>query len=75
MALAPGSRVHRIRRLRYIDGRAVMFVAHDLTRSLTLIYQQHYRIGYSRSRFDIYPTAAYGSVACHLNLTEGRPAA
>lgn len=86
MALPPDSKLHRIHRLRYVDGRAVMFVAHylkpgifpgilerDLSQSLTLIYQEHYGIQYGRSSFDIYPTAAYGSVASHLKLAEGSP--
>lgn len=86
MALPPLSMLHCIRRLRYVDGRAVMFVEHylkpaffpdilklDLTQSLTLIYRKHYGIHCGRATFDIYPTAAQASVAHHLNLAEGSP--
>ena len=86
MELPPLSKLHRICRLRYVDGRAVMFVEHylkpdifpdilklDLTQSLTSIYQNHYGIHCGRATFDIFPTAAYGSVAHHLNVAEGSP--
>jgi DNA-binding GntR family transcriptional regulator len=86
MKLLPLSKLHRIRRLRYVDGRATVFVEHhlnpvifpdilkmDLTESLTLIYQKQYGIQCGRATFDIYPTAADASVAHHLNLAEGSP--
>lgn len=86
MKLPSLSMLHCIRRLRYVDGRAVMFVEHylnpvifpdilklDLTKSLTLTYQEHYGIQCGRATFDIYPTAAHASVAHHLNLAEGSP--
>lgn len=86
MELPPLSMLYCIRRLRYVDERAVMFVEHylnpvifpdilklDLTKSLTLIYQEHYGIKCGRATFDIYPTAAHASVAHHLNLAEGSP--
>jgi len=80
------SRVHEVRRLRRLDGRVVLLaehylrperfpgiLEHDLTQSLTTIYEQHYGIRYGRSRFDIYPTAARGEVARALMLTDGSP--
>jgi DNA-binding GntR family transcriptional regulator len=86
MELSPSSLLHCIRRLRYVDGRAIIFVEHhlkpdifpdilklDLTKSLTLIYQKNYGIQCGRATFDIYPTAANASVAHHLNLAEGSP--
>lgn len=86
MALPPSSMLHCIRRLRYVDGRVVMFVEHylkpefvpdilrlDLTQSLTSIYRKHYDIQCGRATFDIYPTAAQASVASYLNLPEGSP--
>lgn len=86
LELAPLSKLYCLRRLRYVDERAVMFVEHylkpaifkdilklDLSKSLTLIYQEHYGIKCGRATFDIYPTAANASVAQHLNLAEGSP--
>lgn len=86
MALPPSSMLHCIRRLRYVDGRVVMFVEHylkpefvpdilrlDLTQSLTSIYRKHYDIHCGRATFDIYPTAAQAGVANYLNLPEGSP--
>lgn len=86
MTLAPLSRLFQICRLRYLDGRAVCYVEHflkperfpgilerDLAQSLTQTYEQHYDIHFSRSRFDIYPSAARGEVAARLNVTAGSP--
>lgn len=80
------SRVHEVRRLRRLDGRVVLLaehylkpdrfpgiLEHDLSQSLTTIYEQHYGIHYGRSRFEINPTAAWGEVAQALMLTEGSP--
>lgn len=80
------SRLQQIRRTRRLDGRLVLYVEHylkaerfpdilehDLTQSLTTIYQQHYGIEYGRSRFEIQPTAARGEVAQILMLAEGSP--
>jgi DNA-binding GntR family transcriptional regulator len=80
------SKLYQIRRLRSLDGRVVMYVEHhlkydrfpgildhDLSKSLTLIYEQEYGIRYGRSRFDIYPSAARGEVAHALTLAEGSP--
>jgi DNA-binding GntR family transcriptional regulator len=74
MELSPSSLLHCIRRLRYVDGRAIIFVEHhlkpdifpdilklDLTKSLTLIYQKNYGIQCGRATVD------------HLNLAEGSP--
>lgn len=86
LELAPLSKLYCLRRLRYVDDRAVMFVEHylkpaifkgifklDLSKSLTRTYQEHYGIKCGRATFDIYPTAANASVAQHLNLAEGSP--
>lgn len=80
------SRLHQVRRLRLLDGRVVLFsehylkpdrfpdiLEHDLSQSLTVLYEQHYGIHYGRSSFDIYPTAARGEVAQALMLAEGSP--
>ncbi|MDA0150222.1 UTRA domain-containing protein [Vibrio sp. LaRot3] len=77
--------IHIIERLRYIDGRAVLFVEncikaglfsgilqHDLTQSLTGIYQTIFGYFTSRSRFEVIPTAAPAHVAKALNLAQGQ---
>lgn len=86
LQLAPCAPLLRIRRLRSLDGRVVVYVEHhllperfpgilehDLSGSLTLVYQQAYGIRYGRSRFDIYPSAARGEVAQALTLADGSP--
>ncbi|MDN0083310.1 UTRA domain-containing protein [Crenobacter sp. SG2305] len=86
MELSALSRLYQICRLRYLDGRAVSYVEHflkperfpnilerDLSQSLTLMYEKHYDIHFSRSRFDIYPSAARGEVAQRLSVTAGSP--
>ncbi|MEX0333647.1 UTRA domain-containing protein [Vibrio tubiashii] len=78
--------IHVIERLRYIDGRAVLFVenvlkatlftdilSENLTMSLTGIYQDKYGYETKRSRFDVIPTSAPAHVAKALNLAEGQP--
>ncbi|EGU46617.1 putative transcriptional regulator [Vibrio orientalis CIP 102891 = ATCC 33934] len=78
--------IHIIERLRYIDGRAVLFVenvlkaplfdgilSENLTMSLTGIYRDKYGYETLRSRFDVIPTSAPSHVAKALNLVEGQP--
>ncbi len=80
------TQAHIIERLRYIDGRAVLYVKNclianlfpdilqqDLTTSLTALYQQQYGYVTGRSRFEVIPTAAPKEVATALNLAEGQP--
>ncbi len=75
-----------IERLRFIDGRAVLFVENvlkerlfegileeNLTSSLTLLYQNKYGYQTSKSQFEVIPTAAPLHVAHALNLAEGQP--
>ncbi len=77
--------VHIIRRLRYIDGRAVLLVENclisdlfpqvlqeNLTASLTELYQRKYGYVTSRSRFDVIPTAAPDYVAKALGIAAGQ---
>lgn len=86
LALAALSRVVTIRRVRSLDGRAVMFaehhlrperfpdiLQHDLTQSLTELYERSYGIRYGRSRFEIVSGAASGTVAHCLALRDGSP--
>tara|TARA_Y100001956_G_scaffold45895_1_gene44647 strand:- start:9 stop:737 length:729 start_codon:yes stop_codon:yes gene_type:complete len=78
--------IHVIERLRYIDGRAVLFVenvlkaslfkdilAENLTMSLTGIYREKYGYITQRSCFDVIPTSAPAHVAKALNLAQGQP--
>ncbi|OOF12703.1 MULTISPECIES: UTRA domain-containing protein [unclassified Salinivibrio] len=78
--------IHIIERLRYIDGRAVLFVENvlkaalfegilteDLTQSLTGIYRDKYHYETKRSRFEVIPTSAPAHVAKALNLANGQP--
>lgn len=73
--------IHIIERLRYIDGRVVLFVenvlkatlftdilSENLTMSLTGIYREKYGYETKRSRFDVIPTSAPAHVAKALNL-------
>ncbi|RTZ17841.1 UTRA domain-containing protein [Vibrio aquaticus] len=78
--------IYVIERLRYIDGRAVLFVenvlkvslfdgilSEDLTQSLTEIYYQRYGYQTQRSRFEVLPTSAPEHVAKALNVGVGQP--
>jgi len=84
MALAPLEPVHRIRRLRSIDGRPVLYAEHylkpalfpellaqNLDGSMTELYRERYGYEYGRVRFQIYPTALVGEVAEALNVGQG----
>ena len=83
----PGAEAYRIRRLRYIDGRAVLYCEHylnpayfpgildeDLTQSLTALYAARYGIHYGRVRFDMLPTLLPQQAAAMLKVTYGSPA-
>ncbi|WP_061015947.1 UTRA domain-containing protein [Vibrio splendidus] len=78
--------IHVFERLRFIDGRAVLFVenvlkaslfekilSENLTMSLTGIYREKYGYETKHSRFDVIPTSAPAHVAKALNLAEGQP--
>jgi DNA-binding GntR family transcriptional regulator len=84
MSVAPLTPLLAIRRLRAIDGRAVLHVTHhllarrfigieqeDLTRSLTTLYAERFGIIQGASRLEIEATAARGEVARSLMLAEG----
>lgn len=85
--LPPQSDIYCIRRRRYIDGRAVLYVEHylnpqffpniihdDLSRSLTDLYLSHYGIKYGRVRFDMVPTRLPEQASNALKVTPGSPA-
>ncbi|MBT9432162.1 UTRA domain-containing protein [Candidatus Sodalis endolongispinus] len=87
LALPPAARVYRIRRVRQIDGRAVLYVEHylnpaffpailqqDLTASLTELYATRYDIRYGRVRFDMCPTTFPAAASLALKVAENSPA-
>jgi len=84
LSLPAGSEVFRIRRLRYIDARPVLYVEHyldpqyfpgildaDLTQSLTDLYAARYDIRYGRVRFDMVPTRLAEQAASAMKVTSG----
>ena len=84
MELPPLEPVHRIKRLRSIDGRPVLYAEHylkpslfpdilsqDLNGSMTELYRDKYGYQYGRLRFQIYPTALVGEAAEALNVGQG----
>lgn len=77
--------IHVVERLRYIDGRAVLFVenclisdyfpdilSENLAQSLTTLYKRKYGFTTSRSYFDFIPTSAPKHVAHALSITPGQ---
>ncbi|QTF09905.1 UTRA domain-containing protein [Brenneria izadpanahii] len=87
LAMREGEEVYRIRRLRRIDGRAVLYVEHylnpryfpglldfDLTQSLTDLYRERYGIRYGRVRFTMLPTPMPLFAAPTLKIAPGSPA-
>lgn len=86
LAMTEGAEVYRIRRLRRIDGRAVLYVEHylnpqyfpellsfDLTRSLTTLYQEEYGISYGRVGFTMLPMPLPKFAAPALKVAAGSP--
>lgn len=84
MTLPPLEPVHRIRRLRSIDGRPVLYAEHylrpdrfpdilrqNLDSSMTDLYREKYGYEYGRLRFQIYPTALVGEAADALHVGQG----
>lgn len=87
LGLPAQSRVFRIRRVRRIDGRAVLYVEHylnidffpgilqeDLTLSLTELYANRYDIHYGRVRFDMLPTTFPPAASQALKVADNSPA-
>lgn len=87
LGLMPGERVYCIRRVRRIDGRAVLYVEHylnpsffpgileeDLTQSLTELYLQRYGIHYGKVWFGMLPTIFPPCAASALKTSENSPA-
>ncbi|ACT05604.1 transcriptional regulator, GntR family [Dickeya chrysanthemi Ech1591] len=87
LEVAEGTEIYCIRRLRRLDGRAVLYVEHylnpayfpdllsgDLTQSLTNYYLSQYGIRYGRVRFTMLPTPLPSVAAPVLKLAPGSPA-
>jgi len=87
LALPDKSPVYCIRRLRYLDGRPVLYVEHylnptffphilevDLTQSLTDLYLSKYGVNYGRVRFDMVPTRLSEDASSALKVAPGSPA-
>lgn len=85
LALSELTPIHVLERLRYIDGRAVLFVencliseffpdilSENLAQSLTTLYEKKYGFKNSRSHFDFIPTSAPEHVAHALNIRPGQ---
>ncbi|MNL38693.1 putative transcriptional regulator of 2-aminoethylphosphonate degradation [compost metagenome] len=84
---APATPLYRVRRIRQLDDRPVLYVehylmpelfpgllAHDLTVSLTQIAREHYGLTRERVVFNMTPTALLGDAASRLHVTNGSPA-
>lgn len=87
LAIPEDTKLARIRRVRSIDGRAVLYVEHyyfpqvfpnlfehDLSVSLTELYRDAYGFRYGRMQYQIIPTAISGEAAGHLRVSNGSPA-
>jgi DNA-binding GntR family transcriptional regulator len=85
LTLTELTQLHIIERLRFIDGRAVLFVENcliakwfpdilqeNLAQSLTDLYQRKYNYVTSRSRFNVVSTSAPEHVAKALNIATGQ---
>jgi DNA-binding GntR family transcriptional regulator len=77
----------RIRRVRSIDERVILYVEHycfpdvfpglfehDLSVSMTELYRDIYGFQYGRMKYRITPTSATGDVASNLRVSNGSPA-
>lgn len=84
LGLPPLSQVYRLRRLRSIDQRVVLFVEnyiradyfpdlldHDLSQSLATLYQERYQTVYQHVAFQLYPVALPEQAASQLKVTRG----
>ena len=84
LGLPPLSQVYRLRRLRSIDQRVVLFVEnfiradyfpdlldHDLSQSLSTLYQECYQTVYQHVAFQLYPVALPEQAASLLKVTKG----
>lgn len=87
LGLKPAEKLARIRRVRSINDRAILYVEHycfpdvfpglfdhDLSRSMTELYRDVYDFTYGRMKYRIMPTAVSGDAARFLRVSDGSPA-
>lgn len=87
LGIPAGTQLARIRRVRSIDGRAILYVEHycfpevfpglfehDLSVSMTELYRDVYGFQYGRMQYQIIPTAVSGDAAGFLRVSDGSPA-
>ncbi|MDP5252920.1 MULTISPECIES: phosphonate utilization transcriptional regulator PhnR [unclassified Vibrio] len=87
LKLQPFSNVYQVDRVRYLDGRPVVYVTnfirpelfanlleHDLSNSLTDIYREHYGVCYQKIHYRISNNILLGERAQALRATSGTPA-
>ncbi len=87
LKLQPFSNVYQVDRVRYLDGRPVVYVTnftrpelfanlldHDLSNSLTDIYREHYGVYYQKIHYRISNNILLGERAQALRATSGTPA-
>ena len=82
--LQPKTPVYQLRRLRFVDKRAVLYVENyilpqlfpglldkNLADSLSSLYQQHYGVSYANVRFQLYPVGLHDEAALCLKVAQG----
>ncbi|OXY81375.1 UTRA domain-containing protein [Oceanimonas doudoroffii] len=87
LGLAPLTPLHRVQRLRSIDGHAVLLeenhvdparfpglAEHDLTRSLTRLFEQEYDVSIATMELNMYPVALDENRAQALGVATGAAA-
>ncbi|USD35238.1 MULTISPECIES: phosphonate utilization transcriptional regulator PhnR [Vibrio] len=87
LGLQPFSDVYKVDRVRYLEGRPVVFVTNyirpecfpnlldfDLSQSLTDIYRDHFGMVYQKIRYRISTSSLLGDTAQALRATSGTPA-
>ena len=87
LELPPFSDVYRVDRVRYLEDRPVVYVTnyirpelfpnlleHDLSKSLTDIYREHFGVVYQKIRYRVSTTSLLGETAQALRATSGSPA-
>lgn len=87
LELPPFSDVYRVDRVRYLEDRPVVYVTnyirpelfpnlleHDLSKSLTDIYREHFGVVYQKIRYRVSTTSLLGETAHALRATSGSPA-
>jgi len=86
MDIDSDSEVYRLKRLRSVDGRTVLYtenyiqpaffpdlLQHDLSHSLSELYSTYYGTEYQRVNFRLYPLGLTEEVASYLKVSSGSP--